>query len=258
MKVGIIGMGYVGGAIASSLPSELTVCYDPFIRQYDSSFEEVKNCDAVVICVPTPVRYDGSCNTSTIHTTLDKLNEGTEFKGVIISKSTATPDFYKSMQARYNNLVHVPEFLRASSANEDYANSTFAIYGGDPKWTAIAEQVLTQGTYSPTKSLHTNIETASLYKYLANTFLASKVIWMNEFKTLADSIGVDWKAVQLCCGLDSRIGIGHTEVPGPDGKFGYGGACFPKDISAIMSLAKARNVELSVLEQVVVKNDKIR
>ena len=61
-----------------------------------------------------------------------------------------------------------------------------------------------------------------------------------------------------CCGVDARIGIGHTQVPGPDGKFGYGGACFPKDVSAIISLAKEHNVELSVLESVVAKNDKIR
>lgn len=259
MRVGIIGMGYVGGAVASSLPSDITVCYDPIVRPYcDTSFDDIKSCEAVVICVPTPVRYDGSCNTSIIHSTLEKLNEGTPFEGVIISKSTATPDFYANMIDRYPNLVHVPEFLRASTANEDYLQSSFALYGGHEQWTELASKVLTQGQYNPSSSLHTDIKTASLYKYLSNSYLATKVVWMNEFKSLADSLGVEWADLQVCFGVDKRIGITHTSVPGPDGKFGYGGACFPKDISAIMSLGKAHNVELSVLEQVVAKNDKIR
>lgn len=259
MKVGIIGMGYVGGAVASSLPTDITVCYDPIVRPYcDTSFDDIKSCDAVVICVPTPVRYDGSCNTSIIHSTLEKLTEDNIFKGVIICKSTATPDFYGNMITRYPNLVHVPEFLRASTAHDDYKNTSFAIYGGNKEWTEVADHVLSLGSYKPSSKLHTDIKTASLYKYLSNSYLATKVIWMNEFKSLADATGVDWNTLQMCCGADSRIGIGHTQVPGPDGKFGYGGACFPKDISAIMSLAKVHDVELSVLEQVIAKNDKIR
>ena len=258
MKIGIIGMGYVGDAVASSLPADSIVCYDPFIRSYEDNFEEVKSSDAVILCLPTPTRYDGSCNTSILHKTLDKLNEGKTFDGVIISKSTAPPTYYANAQTLYKNLVHVPEFLRASSAKQDYENSPFAIYGGDYYWTTKAQEVLTLDCYKPKKHIHTSIKIAATYKYLANSYLATKVVWMNEFKQLADAIGIEWNSLISCCGVDARIGIGHTQVPGPDGKFGYGGACFPKDVSAIISLAKEHNVELSVLESVVAKNDKIR
>lgn len=258
MKIGIIGMGYVGDAVASSLPAESIVCYDPFIRQYADTFAEVKSCDAVIICVPTPTRYDGSCNTSIINNTLDKLNEGNPFEGVIISKSTAPPTFYNLAQQRYNNLVHVPEFLRASFSKMDYESSVFAIYGGDLEWTSKAQEVLTLGSYNPKQHIHTSIQSASLYKYMSNSFLATKVVWMNELKQLAEKLKIDWDDITMLCGIDSRIGDGHTQVPGPDGKFGYGGACFPKDVSAIISLANEHNVELSVLESVVAKNDKIR
>jgi len=256
MIVGIIGMGYVGSAVASSLPDNLTVKYDPIVRPYNSTdFNELLNCDAVVICVPTPTRYDGSCNTSIILSTLEKLES---FKGVIISKSTAPPTFYEKMFSMYPNLVYVPEFLRANSATDDYTSTQIAIYGGAQHWAGQASKALTQGTYRPSKSIFTDIKTAALYKYLTNSFLATKVVWMNEFKDLADSLGVKWNDIRMLCDSDARIGIGHTQVPGPDGHLGYGGGCFPKDINAILSLAKGQGIELSVLDQVVAKNDKIR
>lgn len=258
MTIGIIGMGYVGRAVAHTLPHEDTLCLDPKAGYSSSTIDDIKQTDAVVICVPTPSYANGSCNTSILSQVLKDLNTGSLYKGVMISKSTAPPEFYKQLNRQYVNLVHAPEFLRASTSVTDYRDSKFAIFGGNPGWTHEAEKVLTQGSFNPHKILHLAIEAAAMYKYMANSFLASKVIWMNEFKELATSQGVDWEDLVMASGIDSRIGIGHTQVPGPDGKFGYAGSCFPKDISAIMYMAKNKNVELSVLDAVVSKNDILR
>ena len=258
MTIGIIGMGYVGRAVAHTLPIDTTLYLDPKAGYSSCTMDDIKKTDAVVICVPTPSNPNGSCNTSILKKVIDDLNVGSLYNGVMISKSTAPPQFYKELHRRYVNLVHVPEFLRANSANEDYQNSEFAIFGGNPGWTHSAEDILTQGKYKPKHISHMPIEAAALYKYMANSFLASKLVWMNEFKELADSLGVDWLDLTESARLDSRIGSGHTMVPGPDGKFGYAGACFPKDISAIMHMAKDKGVDLSILDTVVSKNDILR
>jgi len=257
-KVAVVGMGYVGDAVAYSLPVETTVCYDPITRPYGPSLKDVKACDAIVVCVPTPSRYDGSCNTTVLHKVLDDINYGTPFEGVIICKSTAPPDFYSSISKRYVNVVHVPEFLRASSAREDYTHSSFAVFGGNPGWTHEAEKVLTQRKYNPARRLHMSIEAAAMYKYMSNSFLASKVVWMNQFKQLADSLNVSWDDLVSVTEVDKRIGSSHMQVPGPDGSFGYGGSCFPKDVDAILSLAENNKVDMSVLKEVVASNDILR
>lgn len=258
MKVAVVGMGYVGDAVAHSLPIETTICYDPITRPHGPSLKDVKACDSIIVCVPTPSRYDGSCNTTVLHKVVEDINYGTPYNGVIICKSTAPPDFYSSISKRYVNVVHVPEFLRASSAREDYINSSFAVFGGNPGWTDEAERVLTQSKYKPARKVHMSIESAALYKYMSNSFLASKVVWMNQFKQLADSLNVSWDDLVSITEVDKRIGSSHMQVPGPDGSFGYGGSCFPKDVNAILSLAENTKVDMSVLKEVVASNDLLR
>jgi UDPglucose 6-dehydrogenase len=89
---------------------------------------------------------------------------------------------------------------------------------------------------------------AELVKYMANSFLATKVSMMNEFKILSDVLNLDWNSVLKSFVSDIRIGSSHTEVPGPDGLNGYGGSCFPKDVNAIIKYAAEQGVRLSVIE----------
>lgn len=231
MKIGLFGLGYVGTAVAHTHRHHTLVIRDPKLGQQSASIDEIKNCDAVYICVPTPMLDDGHCDESYVRSVLAEL-EGC--LGVIICKSTVPPGVYLRLQDKYANLVHAPEFLTAANATEDYETSTWVLIGGPKAYTEQAENVIRSSTIAATHYHHTDIATASLFKYMANSLMAAKVTFMNDLYQLAKAIGVDWKEIKDIAKNDPRLGTSHWDVPGPDGKFGYGGACFPKDVSALI------------------------
>tara|TARA_R100000315_G_C5164004_1_gene94470 strand:- start:278 stop:721 length:444 start_codon:yes stop_codon:yes gene_type:complete len=96
--------------------------------------------------------------------------------------------------------------------------------------------------------IETNTTTAEMIKYMNNVFFASKVSIMNEFKQICDEVGADWNIALKGFAADQRIGDSHLNVPGPDGKLGFGGSCFPKDINAFMTLAKNLEVDVPTIE----------
>jgi UDPglucose 6-dehydrogenase len=95
-------------------------------------------------------------------------------------------------------------------------------------------------------------------KYTINTFLATKVVWMNELYQLCDAMNIDYNKVVAMASADRRIGSSHLRVPGPDGSFGFGGACFPKDTVALLKYAESLNIPLNVLDAAVKKNTLLR
>ena len=258
MKIGIIGVGFVGGAIknAYDIAGSEVVCVDE-AKGYTSTIQDVMDCDAVFIAVPSPVSDDGSCDTSYLEEVMEQL-EG--YTGVIISKVTAPPSTYMALQKKYKNLVHSPEFLTAANANSDYLYGTFAIIGGLDPYVALAKLIIVVGQPKITARnvKRTNIGEASLAKYAINTFLATKVIFYNQIHALAEVEGLDYNVVKEAIALDVRQGTSHFDVPGPDGQFGFGGACFPKDTSAIIKYADDFGVNLSIIKAAVDTNDYLR
>jgi UDPglucose 6-dehydrogenase len=258
-KVGIIGLGFVGSAIQKNFwdESQLVLVDNDKTRGRDP-FQDLAVCDGVFICVPTPQDDDGTCDTSILEDILAKL-EVIKFEGVIISKCTAPPDTYTRLNERYPNLVHAPEFLTAANAARDYANGKFAIIGGRIKaYRDLAEAVIktTQGGLENIH--HCTIAEASLAKYAINTFMATKVTFMNELYSLANASDCDYKQIAKMIKSDIRIGNSHMQVPGPDGSFGFGGACFPKDTNALLKFAEGQNVQMNVLDAAVKKNTLLR
>jgi UDPglucose 6-dehydrogenase len=231
MKIGIIGLGFVGGAVAYAHRNQELVIRDPKLGDRSASIEEIKICDAVYVCVPSPMLEDGHCDDSCMRAVLKEL---ADYKNVIICKSTIPPGMYASLHEHYSNIVHAPEFLTAANANLDYVNATWMLVGGTENRVEEAIEVIKSGEVSATHYHKTNITTAALFKYIANSFLATKVIFMNEMYRLASQINVDWSEIKTIAKNDTRLGNSHWDVPGFDGKFGYGGGCFPKDVSAII------------------------
>jgi nucleotide sugar dehydrogenase len=259
MKIGIIGFGFVGQAIGWAYRDYNMVIRDPKMKD-SASLDKFSDCDAIFVCVPSPSTDDGHCDSSILKSVLKELLFVNINKQIpIICKTTAPPAVYKELQQQYPNLVHVPEFLTASNAVRDYANADYCVIGGDYDWAVKARKII-QAARPLTEDKHiiVGIETAALYKYMMNSYLATKVTFMNDFKKLADSQKVDWNDLKFLAGHDSRIGITHMDVPGPDGEYGWGGACFPKDVAAIIMEAIDNNIDFELMDRVESINKKHR
>ena len=247
MKIGIFGLGYVGSAVAWTHRNHTVISRDPKLKNKSASLTEIKSCDAVYICVPTPMLNSGHCDDSYLKSVLKEL---ADYKNVIICKSTVPPGIYKDLQIQYPNIIHAPEFLTAANATVDYETSKWVLIGGNDSWKEKAVDVIKSSTIEATHYHKTDIATASMFKYIANSFLASKVTFMNDMYHLANKINIDWKEIKDIASNDSRLGNSHWDVPGPDGQFGFGGACFPKDVTAICKHALDLGIGLDLLERV--------
>jgi len=262
-KIAVIGLGFVGSAVYQSLKGnflgqqrELTAL-DP-AKGHNTAYDDITDFDAVFVCVPSPQGVDGTADTSILESVLRELHK-VNYTGVIISKVTAPPNVYQQLQQIYPNLVHAPEFLTAANAYTDYITSAFAIIGGcSTAYRNEAERIIRISQPSLNSVVHCNIAEAALAKYTINSFLATKVVFMNEIQKLAGDNGMNWQKVVDAIKQDKRMGHSHMQVPGPDGQYGFGGMCFPKDTRALLKYAEQLGKSLSVLDTAVKKNNSIR
>ena len=259
MKIGIIGLGYVGSAVAYSYPHLEVMISDPKYTGQSVEIEILKkNCDAIFVCVPTPSDDEGRCDTSILSSVIEQLSG---YEGIVISKSTAPPLFYKQLEKNSElKLAHVPEFLTQARAKFDYVNPQKVLVGCRKKLREAVADILMNSeiNFERVKIEYCSIEEASFFKYMANTMLAMKVVINNEFHDLAQTLGVDWEKISKIAKKDSRLGNTHWAVPGPDGARGYSGACFPKDTRAVQRMASEMSADLSILDAAIKKNDTYR
>lgn len=258
MKIGIIGYGYVGSAIGWAHKHDQVLIHDPkFPDSVNKS--EFLTCDAVYVCVPSPSTEDGHCDTSILESILKDLFLINLKNDVpIICKTTAPPSVYERLQTQYPSIVHCPEFLTARNHISDYYKTEVFILGGDVEFCEKARDIINQSNVVHNNFLLTDIKSASLFKYMMNSYLATKVSFMNDFKKLADVHDIEWNQIKELARYDARIGTSHMDVPGPDGERGWGGACFPKDIAAIQMEALDLSIELELLGRVEDINKKHR
>ena len=244
-KVGVIGNGFVGEAIsfAFSSVSDLYV-YDTDPLKSLDDLESVHSCDFVFICVPTPMFQDGSQDLSYVESTFEKATS----KPVYILKSTVLPGTTEELSKKYSNIkiIFSPEFLTERTAKLDMLTQSRIILGGELILTEKVKSLFNQ-RFKIKNIIQTDSKTAELTKYMNNTFLATKVSIMNEFKLLCDKIGANWEEALQGFLSDVRVGNSHTNVPGHDGKLGYGGTCFPKDVNAFLSFSKKHDIELNTI-----------
>jgi len=257
-KIGIIGHGFVGSAIGNALDIIVDVVVMDPAKGYNATYEDLMECSGIFVCVPTPQDEDGTCDTSILGGILHNLHSH-GYTGVIISKCTAPPDWYEACNITHPNLIHAPEFLTAANATQDYANGEFAFIGGRvPAYVREADRIIQLSQKNLKRIQHCTIAEAAMAKYAINTFMATKVVFMNELEALCSKTGVDFNQVAYMAIQDRRIGSSHMQVPGPDGNYGFGGACFPKDTSALLKYAEKHGVIMNVLDAAVKKNTLLR
>ncbi len=245
-SIGVIGHGYVGESQSFAFsPSFPVKVFDTDELKSTHSLEEVLNSDFVFVCLPTPMRKDGSQDTSFIYNFFENASK----TPIYIIKSTILPGTtdYLIKKFKHLKIIFSPEFLTQRTAKLDILTQTRVILGGEKKLTNKVREIYSVRFKNKT-IIETDALTAEFIKYMNNTFFASKVSIMNEFYRFAKHLGVDWDTALYGFVSDQRIGDSHLDVPGPDGKFGFGGACFPKDINAFISLAKKNKINMNVLE----------
>lgn len=259
MKIGIIGFGYVGSAVAASYPHDKILVNDPKYSKKSVDLTQIKNsCSAIFICVPTPSSSAGQCDTSILKSVIAQL---AGFAGVVISKSTAPPQVYTELEKSSKlKLAHVPEFLTQSRAKFDYVNPHKILVGCKKKLREEVSDVLMNSeiNFDRVQIEYCGIAEASFFKYMANTMLATKVAMCNEFYDLCGSMELDWDRITDVARTDHRLGSTHWAVPGPDGRRGFGGACFPKDTQAVQHMALENSIETHLLDTVISTNQKRR
>ena len=259
MNIGIIGQGFVGNAIYQKFKIFYKVfTYDIISTKCNSSLNEIiENCKIIFICIPTPMNEDGSCNVNNVRDVLKILNK--KSKAIIVNKSTVIPGTTEMFEKKFQNLkiVFNPEFLTERNAVEDFNNQDRIILGGPIYATTLIKQIYST-VFPKAYVIKTGSKHAEMIKYFINSFLATKVSFANEMYSLCSALDLDYDKIVEYAILDNRLGNSHWAVPGPDGDFGFGGHCFPKDLSAIIKMTNDLKLTNNVIKSVNKTNDKVR
>jgi UDPglucose 6-dehydrogenase len=269
-KVGIIGYGVVGKGVHRVLDDYIQTIYDPADWGNDLiSLDKTKfiGLDMAVVAVPTNTAEDGkSCDTKQVQSTLEWLEE-INFKGVVMIKSTLPPSELIRFESNHPNLriVFSPEYMGESKYFTPYwkypdpldmRTHTWQIFGGKREDTRVCLEIFKRKLSVDTQYFQTDLVTASLAKYIENSFFAMKVTFVNEWYDIAKNYKVDWNELREMWLADPRINRNHTLVF-PKSR-GYSGKCFPKDVKAIIYDSEACGYEPTLMKSVDTVNDKIR
>lgn len=253
MRVGIAGYGSIGQFIAELFGARHDlVLYDP--PKGLGSAEALDDCDFVFICVPTPPRPDGSCDTTAVE---EMVASVTPRRALICHSTVAIGTTERLLQLYGKPLVYVPEYAgeRPDHPYRNVENQTFLFLGGRPGETAAVEELYRTVLPDATRYYHVPPTVAEVVKYMENAFLALKVTFCNEFYDLCRALGVDYELVRSLWVQDFRIGESHTRVT-PER--GYGGKCLPKDVAAVCATARSLGVPLELLETAQRVNERVR
>ena len=269
-RIGIVGNGFVGSAVRYGFSPNVGV--DAEVKVYDKDpnksthmLRDVLDSDVIFLSVPTPSNSDGSMNIDIVDEVLEKISQYADLFeiGIILLRSTVTPGTTRKLQEKYPNLkiVFNPEFLTERSANFDFINQSRFILGGEGHehdGVNVVSELFRERFGHSLSIIETNYETAELIKYMSNTFFATKISFLNDMKLLCDKVGGTWEDAIEGFVRDGRIGHSHLGVPGHDGRYGFGGSCFPKDIQALINFGESVGVEMDVLKGAWKTNLKVR
>jgi len=237
LKMGIVGHGFVGKAVDYAFTHvEIEKFYvDP---KYGTTIDDLLEWEPNItfVCAPTPMSDSGFIDASIVEDAVLKLLEHT--RGGVVVKSTITPDIvdriYSSVfEDDLKRLTINPEFLTESANKEQFVMADYHIIGGHPDaCQGLAQFYEVYSLCTANEYVFMSGVEAAFVKYGVNSYLATKVTFFNQLYDSITKFGSNWPTVVNAIGKDPRIGVGHTRVPGYDGKRGFGGACFPKDCKA--------------------------
>lgn len=285
MKIVVIGTGYVGlvqGVCLSELGNDV-VCididkkkienlkkgispiYEPGIEGilkknisagrivFDTRLKpHMKKSDVIFIAVGTPPDEDGKADLKYVLAAAEEIGKNLTGYQIVVNKSTVpigTGELVKKTIKKYYkgkfDVCSNPEFLREGSAIEDFMNPDRVVLG-DNNGQAAAKKIAKLYEVLNAPILITNLETAEMIKYASNSYLATQISFINSVASICEKVGADVNSVSKGMRLDKRIG----EKAFLNAGLGYGGSCFPKDVSALIEIAKENDYQFTLLEEV--------
>lgn len=243
-NVSIIGKGHVGSCMLELFPD--AIVYDKYLEI--GKIGDVKDCDYIFVCVPTPMGNNGQCDTSAVDDVLNRLSD-LHISATVIIRSTVPVGYTDFMRNKCRfPIVFQPEYYGETYKHPfaDPHNRSWITLGGLANDTCKVAD-LYQTVFTSDIIIHqTDAKTAELAKYMENCFYATKVVFCNQFYDFAKRVGVDYHKLREAWLLDPRIGNSHTFVY-PDNR-GYGGSCLPKDMSAMIYQADDVDVNMDLLK----------
>ena len=278
MNIGIIGQGFVGSAIREGLKGFYKVStYDIDKSKCNQTLEWVcTDSDIIFVCLPTPMRKDGNCDTRILESAIADIDQTCADKGrsndrpILVIKSTIPPGTTERIGRKYLDRLdghpnmHIcfsPEFLTEANSFDDFKRQSRIIIGCnafiDGKYAKKVKQMFRK-PFPKIPIIITKWETAEMVKYFTNCFLATKVTFANQMYQICLDNNIDYDKVCEYTLYDERIGKSHLAVPGPDGDLGFGGHCFPKDLAAMIAFGSQDEDDASFLESVHEYNNKCR
>lgn len=223
----------------------------------------VSGAEIIMIAVGTPPLITGEADLSAVFSVADEIGKCLDHEAVVVTKSTVPVGTNKKVLARVREsmraagrgelaelvlVASVPEFLAEGTALRDFMKPSRIVIGADDTVAATLLEQLHGGIVAP--RIITSIENAELAKYAANAFLATKISFINEIANLADLVGADVTEIARAIGLDPRIGPYSLKAG-----IGYGGSCFPKDVSALFQIAGHHGYNFKLLSAVIEVNN---
>lgn len=258
-KVAIIGYGYVGKAVYNFFKDRFNVViYDPYYKQFNNK-KKVLGANLAVVCVPTAMKEDGSCDTSLVEEVVSWIDAEN-----ILIKSTIPPKTTENLIKKTGkNICFSPEYIGEGKYEipfwkgypdpTDMKKHDFMIIGGKADTRKKILHFFKKIFGPEPRFYQTDSTTAELCKYMENSFLATKVTFCNEFYNIAESFGVDYNELRELWLLDGRIGRSHTAVF--EDNRGFSGKCLPKDVNAMVKSSTKNGYQPKLLENVLKINE---
>lgn len=239
MRIGICGMGHVGKAMERFFrrsPANQIYAYDKFIPGLNTEAQQdaVNKSDLTFVAVPTPSDSDGFCDTSEVENAVRWIETP------ICLKSTVVPGTVDRLREISNKRIAIsPEYIGESPAHpwSEVDSSGFVILGGDEEVIQLVIQAYRTCSRGPMQIKRTTARSAELCKYMENCFLATKVVFVNQFFDIASSLDIDFEELRHLWLMDTRIGESHTKVTS---ERGFSGRCLPKDLLALITHMRSK------------------
>lgn len=258
VNIGVIGYGMVGQAVAYGFSNNNVLIFDKY-KESETVEYVVKNSDYIFICLPTPIKKDGSgIDLSIINENIKEITKFTDNTDkIVVIKSTVIPGTTEGYIKKFSKTLFCfnPEFLTERAFLQDFINTDRIIIGSDNSLVFRRVSSIYQSIMPNTPIFQTDPTSAEMVKYMANCLLATKVIFANEMFDICERLKINYDEVKGMVTADQRIGKSHLDITSLRG---FGGKCFPKDLLALRGLANKLKVDTTILDAVWKKNLKIR